>query len=278
MKPAPFRYHLPRSEEEAVAILAGCGEEETRILAGGQTLVPAMALRLARPAHIVDINRVAGFERLRRDGDGLRISPCVRHAELGRDAAPGPLGRLLEAVRDHIAHHPIRIRGTFCGSLANADPAAEWCLAAVTLGAELTLRSARGQRAISADDFFLGYMTTALEPDEILAEARLPDLAADTKVGFYEFARRSGDFAQAMAIATFRVRDGIIAEARIGIGAIDSRPRRVAEAEAVIEGQAPTAALFAAAAEAGAAAIVPDGGYRAALAEAAIRRSLSGAA
>ena len=127
MKPAPFRYHAPKTVEEAVATLAEVAGEDGRVLAGGQSLVPIMAFRLARPAHLVDINGIAALARLAVDGDKLSIGACVRHAAFHKPVVDGPLGRLLSAVVRHIAHYPIRTRGTFCGSLAHADPASEWC-------------------------------------------------------------------------------------------------------------------------------------------------------
>src|ERR1019366_3687574 len=126
-----------------------------------------------------------------------------------------------------IAHYPIRTRGTFCGSVAHADPASEWCLVAATLDAEMVARSARGTRVIAAADYFHGIMTTALEPDELLAEVRLPLPAADTRFGFYEFNRRAGDFAMGMALVTFRLADGVIVEPRVGIGGAEAFPRRI---------------------------------------------------
>jgi carbon-monoxide dehydrogenase medium subunit len=155
----------------------------------------------------------------------------------------------------HIAHHPIRTRGTFCGSLAHADPASEWCLVAATLGAEMVAASRRGTRTIAAKDFFAGIMTTALTEDELLIETRLPLLPPDTRFGFYEFSRRAGDFAIAMALATWRLRDDRMAEPRIGIGGAEPKPRRIAEAEAALAGQKPGAEAFAAAAEAAATAV-----------------------
>ncbi len=257
MKPASFVYHAPRTVEEAVAALAAVAPLDGRVLAGGQTLVPAMAMRLARPAHLVDINAVAGFDRLEHAAEGLRIAPCVRHAALGPERVPGPLGRLLGLARRHIAHYPIRTRGTFCGSLANADPASEWCLLAVALGATLTARSERGTRKFAADDFLLGYMTTALEPDELLVEALLTELPAETRVGFYEFSRRAGDFAEVMALATCEVRDGLVAAPRIAVGGIEARARRLHAAEAALAGQRLDEVSVRRAAEAAAAEIDP---------------------
>ena len=140
MKSAAFRYHAPKTVEEAVARLAEVAPEDGRVLAGGQSLVPTMAFRLARPAHLVDINGVAGLDRLAVEDGRLSIGAGVRHAAFHRPVVDGPLGRCSPFVVRHIAHYPIRTRGTFCGSLAHADPASEWCLAAATLGAEMVAR------------------------------------------------------------------------------------------------------------------------------------------
>src|SRR2546423_8601080 len=134
-----------------------------------------------------DINDCAAALSLRERKDGRRIGPGVRHSAFERSVVDGPLGELLATVGRPIAHYPIRTRGTFCGSLANADPASEWCLVAATLGAELVARSARGPRTIAAADFFHGVMSTALAPDELLIEARLPLLAPGTRIGFREY-------------------------------------------------------------------------------------------
>jgi carbon-monoxide dehydrogenase medium subunit len=255
MKPAPFEYHAPKTVDEAVALLAELAPSDGRVLAGGQSLVPTMAFRLARPAHLVDINGIAALQRL-VVGDGrLVIGACVRHAAFYSPVVAGPLGRLLASVVRHIAHHPIRTRGTFCGSLANADPASEWCLIAATLGAEMVGMSARGQRVIMADDFFSGIMTTALAEDELLIEVRLPLLAPDTRCGFYEFSRRAGDFAVAMAAVTYRIANGRVIEPHIGVGGAEPKPRRITEAERVLDGQEPEDDAFNAAAEAAAAAV-----------------------
>ena len=277
MKPAAFRYHAPRTADETLAVLADVGPDEGRVLAGGQTLIPAMALRLARPAHLVDINGVAGFERLELRDGVLCIGPCVRHARLGAAAAPGPLGQLLGAAQRHIAHYPIRTRGTFCGSVANADSASEWCLVAVTLDAQMVAQSWRGTRCIPAQAFFQGFMTTALAPDELLAEVRLPLLPSDAGVGFYEFARRAGDFAQAMAAASFTIRNGVMVEPRIGLGGVEARPRRLPDVEARLVGRAPSVALFHEAADAVHLSLTPldDDPYRRSLAATAIVRALS---
>src|SRR6478672_8405607 len=192
MKPAPFVRHVPRTVDEAIGMLAEFGPQDGRVLAGGQSLVPIMAFRLARPAHLIVIDDVAEFARHSRDGHMLSIGAGVRHAAFHRPVTDGEMGRLLSTVVRHIAHYPIRVRGTFCGSIAHADPASEWCLVAATLGAEMIARSARGQRTIPAPDFFQGVMSTALAPDELLVEARLPLLKNGTRFGFYEYSRRVG--------------------------------------------------------------------------------------
>ncbi len=257
MKPAPFRYHAPKTIEEAVALLAEVAPQDGRVLAGGQSLVPTMAFRLARPSHLIDINGVAALTRLAVDGDKLCIGACVRHEAFHRPVVDGPLGRLLSAVVRHIAHYPIRTRGTFCGSIAHADPASEWCTVAAALGAEMVARSVRGTRVIPAQDFFAGIMSTALAEDELLAEVRLPLLPPDTRFGFYEFNRRAGDFAIAMTLAAYRVKDGRIIEPRIALGGAEPNSRRIAEAEQALAGRAPGGDAFAAAADRAAAVVDP---------------------
>jgi aerobic carbon-monoxide dehydrogenase medium subunit len=280
VKPATFAYHAPRSVEEVVDKLAELAPLDGRILAGGQSLVPMMAFRMARPAHLIDINGVASLGRLGAGENALRVSACVRHAAFHRPAVPGPTGGLLSTVAAHIAHYPIRIRGTFCGSLANADPASEWCLTAVTLGAEIIAVSQRGRRAIAAADFFSGMMATALAEDELLLEARLPLLAPDARFGFYEFSRRAGDYALAMALTVYRIDDGVISEPRVGIGGAEGHPRRIAEAEAVLAGHKPGDEVFRAAAAAAADAIEPmedvhaDAAFRLDLVRAVTQRAL----
>ncbi|HEV3184515.1 MAG TPA: FAD binding domain-containing protein [Xanthobacteraceae bacterium] len=280
MKPAPFAYHAPTSVAQAVAMLGKLAAADGRILAGGQSLVPTMAFRLAKPAHLIDINGIAALERLAVEDGRLSIGACVRHAAFHRPAVARPLGALLTVVVRHIAHYPIRLRGTFCGSLAHADPASEWCLVAATLGAEMAAMSTRGTRTIAAADFFTGIMTTALGEDELLTAARLPLLAPDTRFGFCEFSRRVGDYALAMALATFRVEGGVIIDPRLGVGGAEASPRRIAAAEAALAGRPPEAAVLRAAAEAAADAIDPlediqaDAAYRRDLVRAMTRRAL----
>jgi carbon-monoxide dehydrogenase medium subunit len=285
MKPAPFQYHAPKTIEEAVATLSEVAGDDGRVLAGGQSLVPIMAFRLARPAHLVDINGVEALRRLAVEsdkilGNTLSIGACVRHAAFHKPVEDGPLGRLLAKVVRHIAHYPIRTRGTFCGSIAHADPASEWCLVAAALGAEMVVRSVSGTRTIPVQDFFLGIMTTALNEDELLVEVRLPILPADTHCGFYEFNRRAGDFAIAMALVTYRVQNGAVIEPRVAVGGAEPQPRRIAAAEQALAGRAPDNAAFVAAAEAAASAVEPlddaitSGEYRRDLVRTVTRRAL----
>ena len=257
MKPAPFAYHRPGTLAEAVRLLAELAPQDGRVLAGGQSLVPIMAFRLARPAHLIDINTVAGLDVLAVRDEVLHIGALARHAAFHRPAQDGPLGAMLAAVARHIAHYPIRLRGTFCGSLAHADPAAEWCLVAATLDAELVALSARGEQRLTARDFFRGAMATALALDELLAETRLAALPVDTRFGFEEFSRRAGDYALAMALVVLRIEGGLIAGPRIGIGGAEAMPRRIEAAEAAVSGRRPGEAVFREAAAAAAAAIDP---------------------
>jgi carbon-monoxide dehydrogenase medium subunit len=284
MKPAAFQYHAPKSVEEAVALLGQVASEDGRVLAGGQSLVPTMAFRMARPSHLVDINNVAGFDKLAVADGKLSIGACVRHAAFHKPVVEGPLGKLLSFVVRHIAHYPIRTRGTFCGSLAHADPSSEWCLTAATLGATMTAKSIRGTRELAADEFFDWAMTTNLAEDELLAEVKLPLLPGDTRFGFYEFSRRAGDYAIAMSLVTWRLQGGVMADVRVGVGGAEGRPRRIEAAEAALSGKAPSAQAFAAAAEAAAAAVDPmedlqaNAKYRRDLVRTVVRRALERAA
>jgi carbon-monoxide dehydrogenase medium subunit len=280
MKPAPFTRHVPRTVAEVASALSKYAPLDGRILAGGQSLVPIMAFRMARPMHLIDINEVEGLDRLAVDGDFLSIGARVRHGAFHKPVVDGPLGLMLSFVAGHIAHYPIRMRGTFCGSLAHADPASEWCLVAATLGAELAAVSTDGKRVIKIDDFLEGIMSTSLSEKEFLAEARLPLLAPDTKFGFYEFSRRAGDFAMAAALVTYRLAGGLMVDAHVGIGGAEAFARRIPQAEAQLNGCAPAPAQFLAAAEAAAGAIDPledhqtTAEYRRDLVRAATRRAL----
>ncbi len=257
MKTSQFYYHVPKTVEEAVAILATVAPNDGRILAGGQSLVPIMAFRLARPRHLVDINGISELKHISiRDGR-LCIGACVRHSAFTQLVADGVLGELLSTVVQYIAHFPIRSRGTFCGSITHADPSAEWCTVAVALDAEMVAYSVRGQRIIPASEFFAGMMTTSLQEDELLVEVRLPILGPSIRFGFDEFSRRAGDFALAMALTVYRIEDGRIVEPRIVVGGAEAFPRRMSDVERVLMGQRPIPEAFAIAAEEAARAIEP---------------------
>jgi len=279
MKAGSFEWHPARSADEAVALLAEYAPQDGRVIAGGQSLVPSMALRLAFPSHLIDINGVEEFSRVRVEGGDLVIGACVRHAAFHAPVEPGPLGRLLTQVVHNIAHYPIRQRGTFCGSLANADPASEWCLVAATLGARMVARSVRGERVIEASEWVQGIMTTALAEDELLAEVRLPLLPAGSRAGFYEFSRRAGDYALAMALVAWRDDGGTMREVRIGTGSVEVQPRRITVAEALLEGRVASPDAIAAAAAAVSADVDPledihtTADYRRDLVGTAVRRA-----
>ncbi|MFM1813423.1 MAG: hypothetical protein RLZ98_118 [Pseudomonadota bacterium] len=282
MKPAAFVYHAPPTLDEALSVLAAHGDE-ARVLAGGQSLVPAMALRMARPAHIVDINRIAGLDRLTSSDSRIGIGATVRHAHFHDATALGASGPLLAEVARHIAHYPIRQRGTFCGSLAHADPSSEWCLVASTFDGVVTAASQGGTRQIAIGDYFQGIMTTALEPGEMLTEVGIAPIGTETRWAFEEFSMRAGDFAVAMALIAYDTKDGRIANARVGVGGVEAFPRRIPEAEGLLDGNVPTADLFTAAAEAVAGAVDPLGDWQAdqeerrRLAAALVRRTLASA-
>ena len=256
MKPVSFKYFAPLTIDDALDLLATHGQEG-KILAGGQSLVPAMNFRLARPASLIDINRIDALDYVREDGGRLLIGALARHARFEAPVSGGVLSALLPRVARHIGHAPIRSRGTFCGSIAHADPASEWCLLAATLDAEFVIVSRRGQRSLRPNDYFVGALTTSLEPDELLTEIRLPLLDDGWRTGFAEFSRRAGDFALAMCAAFLRFEDGRVVEARIGIGGAADRPSRIAAAEALLTGAVGGPDIFRDAGNIAAAAIDP---------------------
>jgi len=283
MKPAPFVYHAPASVDEAVALLAEFAPQDGRILAGGQSLVPTMAFRMARPTHLIDINGIVELASVSTAGHVISIGACVRHAAFEGTPVEGATGALLRKVVHNIAHYPIRTRGTFCGSVANADPASEWCCVMAALDGVIVARSQRGTRRIPAAEFYQGVMTTALDEDELVVAAEVPVLSDDTRTGFVEFSRRKGDFAIAMALVTYRLDQGKIAEPRVAIGGAEPHARRLAEAEKVLRGREPSAEAFVEAGEAASAAIDPmedinnTAAYRRGLVRALTRRALEAA-
>lgn len=196
MKPAPFVHHAPRTVDEAVAVLGRVGHDG-KVLAGGQSLIPVLNMRLASPAHLVDINGVAGLAGVEVTPEHVRVGALVRHAGLERhDGAADALPLLRQAVR-HVAHPAIRTRGTTVGSIAHADPAGEMPSVAVLTGAVIEVAGPSGQREIPAAEFFTGPLETTLAPDELVVAVRFGRLAAGTRTWFTESARRSGDYALA---------------------------------------------------------------------------------
>jgi carbon-monoxide dehydrogenase medium subunit len=280
MKPAQFEYHAAYTIDEAVALLAKYAHEDGRVIAGGQSLIPMMAFRLACPPHVIDINPIAELGQLSAEGGALRIGATVRHVALEAGTEGGVLGRLLATVARSIAHLPIRNRGTFCGSLVNADPASEWCLSAATLDGEVVARSVRGDRVINSTSFFQGPMTTDLAPDELVIECRIPLLADSVQFGFFEVSRRAGDFAMAAALSTYDLQNGRIADPKLGIGGVELSPRRLEEVEAMLAGAEPGRELFRRAGELAARVVSPmedsqnTAHYRRSLTSAVVQRAL----
>lgn len=283
MKPAGFAYEKPTSLPELLALLDRYADD-CKILAGGQSLVPAMNFRLARPGRLIDLNGVAELDYLSVEGEQLRIGALTRHAAFHRPVVEGPLGVMLRDVARYVAHYPIRLRGTFAGSLAHADPASEWCLVATTLEAELRIVSAQGARTERASTFFRGTFTTTLKPNEVLAEIRLPIFGAGWRGGFCEFSRRKGDFALAMALCALKTEGGTIREAKVGAGGIADRAVKLAGVEAGLIGQRPCDTLFASVAREAAQSLKPrsdihgSSAYRRDLVATMIRRALGAAA
>ena len=292
MKPARFAYAAPDSIEGVLDALDRFGDE-AKVLSGGQSLVPMMNFRLARPEVIVDIGRVGGLDGMSVVNGSLTVGARVIHARLEAPAAAmadgrteplgGVLGSLLPEVARFVGHLPIRARGTFGGSIAHADPAAEWCILARTLDAEMVALRRGGERVITAADFFETVFTTALEPEELLAAVRLPILGDDWRAGFCEFSRRAGDFAVVAAMTAVRLdrATGAISEARIGVGGVAGVPVRLPAAEATLAGEVPGAELHAATAEVAAGEVDPAGdlhgsaAYRRDLVRAMVARALA---
>lgn len=280
MKTAPFECFVATSLADAIQKLAETADEGGRIIAGGQSLIPMMALRVAYPPYLIDINQVAELQGTNQENGRLKIRAVTRHSSIERGLLAGTTGKLLEAVALYIAHHPIRERGTFCGSVANSDPSSEWCLVTATLDGEIEAVSVHGTRLIPASSFFVSIMTTSLEPNELLASVSLPLLPETTKFGFSEFNRRAGDFAMAMCLATLELKGGLLTNVRLGVGGVEPFPRRLLEVEHLLEGQVPTNDLIESAAQRASLEIDPledqqvDADYRRDLTRAMVRRSL----
>ncbi|MBX3538305.1 MAG: FAD binding domain-containing protein, partial [Chelatococcus sp.] len=251
---------------------------------GGQSLVAAMNFRLARPEVLIDINGTKELDYLKPSDDTLAIGALTRHAAFHKPVVAGPLGVLLAKVVRHIAHYPIRQRGTFTGSLAHADPASEWCLVATTLDAEMLIVNAAGERRCRAGDFFKGTFTTAVGAQDLLAEVRLPLLGDGWRSGFYEFARRAGDFALAMSLVALKLENGRITAARLGVGGVADRAIRLRDLENELVDKAPSRQLFEDVAASARAAIKPSedihasADYRSDLIRTVVLRALTEAA
>jgi carbon-monoxide dehydrogenase medium subunit len=248
VKPPPFEYSAPTSVSDAVALLVEHAEEEPRVLAGGQSLVPLMNFRLAQPGFLVDLRRVQGLDTLRLEGDALVVGAMVRQATAERSPDVALAAPLLAEALGHVAHPPVRHSGTVVGSIAHADPAAELPTVALALDAEMTAVGPRGERRIPAADFFQGPFTTALEPDEILTEVRFPPFPGGQ--AFVEFARTHGNFAVVGVAALVAVADGRIARAAVAASGVGPTPVRLTGAERALVGAAPGAEAVAAAVEA----------------------------
>ncbi len=246
MKAAAFDYVRPASLGEALAILAERGSV-ARVLAGGQSLLAMMNLRLATPALVVDIGRVPGLREIARVGDRLRIGALVTHAALGASADVARSVPLLAQAVPHVAHVAIRNAGTIGGSLALADPSAEYPAVALALDARVVLASLEGERTLSASDFFLGLYETAMRADEVLVATEWPCAEADDRSVFLELARRRGDYAMAGVAASVRMRAGRVESARLGWLSLADRPILAESAARAIVGTALDAAAIAAA-------------------------------
>jgi len=257
VKPAPFAYAAPATVGEAVALLTGHAGAEPRVLAGGQSLIPLMNFRLAKPGYLIDLRNVAGLSGIRRDGDVLVIGAMTRLAELERSPEVAMAAPLVAEAVGYVAHTPIRNSGTIGGSLAHADPAAELPAVALALGAELVATGPAGTRTIPAAEFLQGPFTTALEPDEILTEIRLP--AWDGGHAFAEYARIHANFAIVAAAALVALDGDRIARAALALTGVAPTAIRAAAAEQALAGAAADDATAAGAADAAVAGLTPAG-------------------
>jgi aerobic carbon-monoxide dehydrogenase medium subunit len=246
MKPAPFEYHRPASLAETFDLLDRYGEEG-RILAGGQSLVPALNLRLASPRAIIDINRLPDLDAICEAPEGLVIGALVRHDALEHSALVRERAPLIAAAVVHVGHSAIRARGTIGGSLALADPAAELPACAVALGATIRVSRRGGVRDITAGQFFRGVYTTALEPGEIVTAITVPVAAPGWRWGFDELARRHGDFALAGLASGVRLEGEVIAETRLVFFGVGGTPVRARSVESALAGRRPDPAVLTAA-------------------------------
>lgn len=263
MKPCAFEYFAPNTVKEAVGLLEKY-EDEAKILAGGQSLVPIMNFRLGRPEVLIDINKIQGLDHIKEEGEALLIGALTRE----RDLELSPLVQercpiLAEAV-SFIGHIPIRNRGTIGGSLVHADPSSELPTVICCLDGEMKVVGPSGERTLEVEEFFLTYLTTSLEPSEILVEVKIPTVPQDTGWSFVELSRRTGDFAiVGVATLLFMEDGGVCKEARIALGGVAPTPIRAEEAEEVLAGQKITDALIEKAGEGAAEATETEPDYHA---------------
>ena len=252
MKPAPFEYFRPRSLDEALSLLAQHGGD-AKALAGGQSLIPAMNFRLATPSVLVDLNELSELSYIKDESGGVSIGGMTRQRALERSTLVSNRVPLVAETMPHIAHPAIRNRGTIGGSLAHADPAAELPAVTLALSARLTVSSTARTREIPADEFFVGLFTTAVQPGELLTEIRIPPPPARSGFAFQEMSRRHGDFALVGVAAAVQLDEsGRCADARIALLSVGDRPMLAGQAAKTLVGQAPSADVIRAAADAAA--------------------------
>jgi carbon-monoxide dehydrogenase medium subunit len=232
MKPAPFAYARARSLDEAIALLGA--RSESRLLAGGQSLLATLNMRLSAPRTLIDINGIAGLDRITRNGATIEIGALVRHAQAARSPDIASFAPLIARAIPHIAHPAIRNRGTIGGSIAFADPAAELPACLLALGGEIEIAGVNGKRAVKADDFFKGLYETALGPQEILTAIRIPAANAQSRVGFAEFAMRCGDYAMVGLAAAARADGRNLADVRLAYFGVGQTAIRAKKAEAAV--------------------------------------------
>jgi len=283
MKLPDFKYEAPSTVAEATLLLAE-HQDEASLLAGGQSLIPLLAMRLAHPAVLIDINGLDELSGVSVTGGRAAIGALTREYVAEESETVAETVPLLTAALPLIGHEAIRSRGTLGGSLAHADPAAELPAVARALDAEFVVRSESGERVIPVAEWFEGYLTTSRRPDEILVEVRFPVAEPGTGVSFQEVSRRHGDFAMVGLAASLTLTDGTITDARLAFSGVADVPVRAAEAESLLVGQQPSAELFAEAARQAAAALDPpadlhgSSDYRKKVAAALVRRALRAAA
>jgi len=283
MKLPPFEYACPTTISEAVALLAA-HDGEAKPLAGGQSLVPMMAFRVASPAFIVDLRKLSELRRIKIAQDGVVLGAMVKWCEILDHEQLRAAHPLLVAAVEHVAHYQIRNRGTVGGSIAHADPAAEMPGIVVTCDAQIAVVGKAGSRVIPANEFFDGPLMTALKSDEIITEIRFPAWPAKRRFGFQEFSRRRGDFAMAAAAVFYDEQGGKAANAHVGAIGVGDRPVRLAAVEKVINGVKIDEAVIAKAEAAASASVDPaddihaSGAYRKALIGVMVERALKSAA